>query len=284
MKRKNLLFIVKIFTCLIIFFAFLTEPIITSADIFFKCSHGIAEIINKYREGNGPDQKKITPLSGYKSIGEGIDWTNYNKKGIVSEEDGKRFYCGGSMKLEFWPHLNTGNIEGQCGDYQGESLTISTWFTKSPIKNEKIYMDHCDSSFYIKRIIINRGYIDLSRQVYPNKMPIGPSFSCSRIHDAADLLICASPELSKIDFILSENYSNFISHVTKKGKTEIINHQDDWISKKRKCKSYKCLCSLYKSDAYYLKIQMLKRHFHDSIKYDSLFGNALSGYQFGGCA
>ncbi len=259
-------------------------PLQTRADIFFRCDdHGAAHIINKVSEGNGPDEKKPVKIKGYKNIGSGIDWVDYNKKGFVSEETGKRFYCGGAV-IEFWPHINTGNIEGQCGAWQGESLKIRSW-EKLSIKTPEIYMDHCNSFFYIKRLTINpdAGYISLVSADTPKKKEHGPSFSCAHVHSVASLLICSSPELSKIDYDLNRNYKRLIHNVDKKEKPYIAAHQIAWITRKRKCKSYSCLCKLYKQDANYLNA-MLTKNGQGSKNYGSLFGGKLSEYRYGGCS
>jgi hypothetical protein len=163
------------------------SPLTAKSDIFYRCDHGTAHIINKISEGDQPGDKKTRPIMDYKNIGNESDWTYYNKHGYASEETGKRFYCGGAQ-LEFWPHLNTGNIEGQCGAWQGESIKIKSW-GKLALKSPTIYMNHCNSSFYIKKLIIDPSdrYISISREYYgsekKNKVS-GPSFSRADVHVA----------------------------------------------------------------------------------------------------
>ena len=149
--RPTLISLKNIASSLLILAAF--TPLSSRGDIFYRCDHGTAYIINKVSEGNGPDEKNPIPIKGYKNIRSGINWTHYNKNGYVSEETGKRFYCG-EARFEFWPHLNTGNVEGQCGAWQGESIKITSWRSMSnklPTKTPELYMDHCITSFYIKR-------------------------------------------------------------------------------------------------------------------------------------
>ncbi|MEY2336383.1 hypothetical protein GL267_006125 [Acidithiobacillus ferrianus] len=269
-------------------FAFsVISPLTAKSDIFYRCDHGTAHIINKISEGDQPDDKKVRPIMEYKNIGNGSDWTHYNKHGYASEETGKRFYCGGAQ-LEFWPHLNTGNIEGQCGAWQGESLKIKSW-GKLALKSPTIYMNHCNSSFYVKKFIIDPpgGYVSISREYYGSEKKTkvsGPSFSCADVHNVADMLVCTSSELSKIDLDLDKNYQKLIGYIKNKHKLSLVAHQNIWIFKKRKCKSYSCLCKLYKQDANYINALLLRYGRRPEINYGSLFGNDFSEYRYGGCS
>ncbi len=260
------------------------SPIQSRGDIFYECDHGAAHIINKLSEGNGPDEKPSVLIKGYKNIGSGIDWVNYNKKGFISEETGARFYCGGAV-IEFWPHINTGNIEGQCGAWQGESIKIRSW-EKLTIKTPEIYMDHCNSSFYIKRLTINpdAGYVSLVSNDASHKKEHGPSFSCKNIHGLASLLICASPELSKIDFLLNKNYQQMIRGISEQQRKPIVAHQVAWIAKKQHCTSYSCLCKVYKGDAGYINELLKPNGIKEKESYGSLFGGMYSEYSYGGCS
>ncbi|WP_158025106.1 hypothetical protein [Acidithiobacillus albertensis] len=263
------------------------SPLTAKSDILYKCHHGIAYIMNKISEGNQPDGKKYKPIEGYKNIGNGFDWTSYNKHGFASEEAGKRFYCGGA-RMTFWPHLNTGNIEGQCGAWQGESLKIDSW-SKLAIKSPSIYMDHCNSSFYVKKLIIDPsgGYVSIYRGYFESQKKTrlnGPGFSCADVHNVANILVCTSSELSRIDLDLDDNYRKLIDKIGSKYKPSVIKSQNVWISKKRKCTSYSCLCKLYKQDASFVNTLLLKLGMKPEKNYGSLFGNDLAEYQYGGCA
>ncbi len=267
---------------------FLSLPSTSGAEIFFRCHRGVASVIHKTQEGAQPDgEKPIYPISGYNSIGDGTGWTDYNKKGYVSEETIHKYYCGGSQ-IEIGPYVYSGNIEGQCGDWQGEYIKLHAW-GKLSIKTPTIFMDHCSSSFYIKQLTLNPsgGYVSVKRGMFLNltkKEKIGPDFSCKNIHGLSDLLVCVSPGLSKIDVRLNKNYLELLGALKRNKKAALVKHQESWISEKKKCNTYDCLCSSYKADADYIDTYLGRIGKKPAAKYGSLFGGPLSEYAPGGCA
>lgn len=109
-------------------------------------------------------------------------------------------------------------------------------------------------------------------------------FLAKKNQSLSNLLICASPELSKIDLILNKNYEQLIHGLTKKQREPIVEHQVAWILKKQSCASYSCLCKVYKGDAGYIDDLLTKYRIKDKVSYGSLFGGKYSEYSFGGCS
>lgn len=71
-----------------------------------------------------------------------------------------------------------------------------------------------------------------------------PSFDCSKASNTVEKMVCASPELAKLDVQMAEQYKN--ARTSASDQNQLKSEQMSWIKKSRACKDEACLAQAYR--------------------------------------